>query len=216
MPARPGDLGSGTRLPLPGNIAIVPPATAAEQSFAEKVVHSCSSAIMLGCLTLRSGETMGLLKGAFEDYSSPLAGLPARLYTGYLFLVYGLEKWTGRFGGDELRDLLVEWSGSTRYEFYVPFLESVAIPYAPVFAIVVTAAELLLGAVLLVGFCTRLAAVGGIFLCVNFALASGAGPLTAEEPIVFIVLLVTVWATAAGRTLGLDRVLKAFLPRWAA
>ena len=159
---------------------------------------------------------MGLLKGAFEDYSSPLAGLPARLYTGYLFLTYGLEKWTGRFSGDELRELLVEWSGSTRYEFYVPFLENVAIPYAPVLAIGVTAAEVLLGAALLLGFCTRMAAAGGIFLCLNFALASGAGPLTAEEPIVFIVLLLTVWATAAGRTLGLDRVTKVFLPRWAA
>ena len=159
---------------------------------------------------------MGLLKGAFEDYSSPLAGLPARLFTGYLFLSYGLEKWSSRFGGDELRDLLIEWSGSTRYQFYVPFLEKVAIPYASVFAIGVTAAEILIGAALLVGFCTRLAAAAGIFLCLNFALASGAGPVTAEEPIVFIVLLLTVWATAAGRTVGLDRVVKVFLPRWAA
>jgi thiosulfate dehydrogenase [quinone] large subunit len=142
--------------------------------------------------------------------------VPARLYTGYLFLTYGLEKWTGRFGGDELRDLLIEWSGSTHYEFYLPFLESVAIPHAAVFAAGVTAAEILLGAALLLGFATRLAALGGIFLCVNFALASGAGPLTAEEPIVFIVLLLTVWATAAGRTLGLDRIVKNFLPRWAA
>jgi len=159
---------------------------------------------------------MGLLKGAFEDYSSPLAGLPARLFTGYLFLMYGLEKWTSRFGGDELRELLVGWSGSTRYQFYVPFLEHVAIPYAPILAIAVTAAEIVIGAALLTGFCTRLAALGGIFLCLNFALASGAGPLTAEQPIVFIVLLLTVWATAAGRSLGLDRVIKTFLPRWAA
>jgi thiosulfate dehydrogenase [quinone] large subunit len=159
---------------------------------------------------------MGLLKGAFEDYSSPLAGLPARLYTGYLFLAYGLEKWAGRFGGDELRELLVGWSGSTRYAFYVPFLERVAIPFAPLFAVAVTVAEVLVGAALLVGFCTRLAAAGGVFLCVNFALASGAGPLTAEQPIVFIVLLLTVWATAAGRSLGLDRIIKAFVPRWAA
>ncbi len=159
---------------------------------------------------------MGLLKGRMEDYSSPLVGLPARLYTGYLFLTYGLEKWTGEFGGEPLRRQLTEWAGSTRYEFYVPFLEGIAIPHAGVFAFLVIAGEIVIGASLLLGFVTRLAAAGGIFLCANFALGSGSLLLSADEPIVFIVLLATVWATAAGRALGVDWLLRAVLPRWAA
>jgi thiosulfate dehydrogenase [quinone] large subunit len=159
---------------------------------------------------------MGLLRGKLEDYSSPLAGLPARFYTGAIFLIYGMQKWSGGFGGDDLRRQLIEWSGSTRYAFYVPFLEHLAIPYAGLFALLVMAGEVLIGVSLLIGFSTRLAAAGGIFLCLNFALASGASPLSTAEPIVFIVLLVTTWATAAGRVLGVDWLLRPILPRWIA
>jgi len=159
---------------------------------------------------------MGFLKGRIEDYSSPLAGVPARLYTGYFFLKYGLEKFNGGFGGAALHDTLTKWAGGPAYDFYVPFLQKVAIPHAGLFAHLVMFAEMALGAALLLGCATRLAALGGIFLCLNFLFASGAPVLSVEQPVVFILLLATVFATAAGRALGLDAVLKRLLPRWAA
>jgi thiosulfate dehydrogenase [quinone] large subunit len=159
---------------------------------------------------------MGFLKGRIEDYSSPLAGLPARLYTGYFLLKYGLAKFTGGFGGTELHETLTKWASGPAYHFYVPFLETVAIPHAALFARLVTLGEIAVGALLLAGCATRLAALGGLFLCLNFAFASGAPVLSTEQPVVFALLLVTIYATAAGRALGLDALLKGRLPSWVA
>jgi|SRR5438445_13694463 len=159
---------------------------------------------------------MGFLKGRIEDYSSPLAGVPARLYAGYFFLKYGLHKATTGFGGGELEKTLLAWSTGTRYPFYIPFLTKVAIPHAGVFAVLVTFGEIAVGTALLLGFAARLASLGGLFLCLNFLLASGTPLLSVEQPVVFALLLLTTYATAAGRTLGLDYLLKRRLPPWAA
>ncbi len=159
---------------------------------------------------------MGILKGRIEDYSSPLAGVPARLYTGYFFLKYGLEKFHGDFGGAALHETLTKWAGGTAYDFYAPFLLKVAIPHAGLFAHLVMFGEIVVGAALLLGCATRLAALAGIFLCLNFLFASGAPVLSVEQPAVFILLLATVFATVAGRVLGLDIFLKRLLPSWAA
>jgi len=159
---------------------------------------------------------MGFLKGRIEDYSSPLAGLPARLYAGYFLLKYGLEKFTGGFGGAGLHETLTKWADGPAYPFYVPFLRVVAIPHAALFAHLVTLGEIAVGALLLAGCVTRLAALGGLFLCLNFMFASGAPVLSTEQPVDFALLLVTVFATAAGRTLGLDALLKGRLPAWVA
>jgi thiosulfate dehydrogenase [quinone] large subunit len=177
-------------------------------------IHAAAG--VLGCPAPGEVSNMGILLGRTEDRSSPLVGVPARLYTGYFFLVYGLQKAAGGFDGEVLRRTLLEWVGSTRYAFYVPFLERVAIPHAGVFALLVIFGEILVGAALLAGCATRLAAAGGMFLCLNFLFGSGAALLSAEKPVVFLLLLVTVHATAAGRVLGLDWLLKAVLPRWAA
>jgi uncharacterized membrane protein YphA (DoxX/SURF4 family) len=159
---------------------------------------------------------MGILRGRIEDYSSPLAGLPARLYLGAMFLKYGLEKLSTGFGGANLHQTLGEWATGPAYGFYVPFLQRVAMPYSGLFAHLVIYGEIVVGGMLLVGCACRLAALGGIFLCLNFLFASGASLLSAETPVVFLLLLITVYATAAGRSVGLDALLKHRLPRWAA
>lgn len=159
---------------------------------------------------------MGLLRGRMEDYSSPLAGLPVRLFCGYFFLRAGLHKWTSGFGGAGLAKTLTDWADKTGYGFYVPFLTHVAIPHADIFAWLVMLGEIAVGAALLAGFASRLAALGGIFLCVNFLLAGGVPLLSAEPPVVFAIMLLTVFATAAGRALGVDMLLRGFLPRWVA
>jgi uncharacterized membrane protein YphA (DoxX/SURF4 family) len=159
---------------------------------------------------------MGLLKGRIEDYSSPLVGVPARLYTGYFFFRYGLEKVTRGLGGTELHETLAKWAAGPAYDFYTPFLQRVAIPHAGLFAHLVAYGEMAVGALLLIGCATRLAALGGVFLCLNFLFASGASILGVEMPAVFVLLLVTVYATAAGRAVGLDALLKQRLPSWVA
>ena len=158
---------------------------------------------------------MGFMKGKIEDYSSPLAGLPARLYAGYFFLKYGLHKVTTGFGQEELQKTLVSWPTATRYGFYAPFLAKVVMPHAAIFAMLVTFGEITVGAALLAGCAARLAALGGIFLCLNFLFASGAPLLSVEQPVVFALLLLTICATAAGRALGLDYFLRRRLPGWA-
>jgi thiosulfate dehydrogenase [quinone] large subunit len=159
---------------------------------------------------------MGLLKGRIEDYSSPLVGVPARLYTGYFFFRYGLEKVTRGFGDAELHETLAKWAAGAAYDFYTPFLQRIAIPHAGLFAHLVAYGEMVVGILLLAGCVTRLAALGGIFLCLNFLFASGAPILSVEMPSVFLLLLVTVYMTAAGRAVGLDGLLKQRVPSWVA
>ncbi len=159
---------------------------------------------------------MGILKGRTEDYGSPLAGLPARLYAGYGFLHAGLQKASGSFGGEALQKTLTEWAGRPRYGFYLPFLTKVAIPHASIFVFLVTYGEIAIGVALLCGCASRLAALGGLFLCLNVLFASGASILGGDPPAVFALLAVTVYATAAGRALGLDYFLRGKLPRWVA
>ncbi len=157
---------------------------------------------------------MGFLLGRSEDRCSPLAGLAPRLFTGYFFLKYGLTKVTGGFGGEGLRSLLAEWRSESRYDFYVPFMDAILMPFADVIAFVTMWAEVLIGVLLLLGLFTRGAALAGILLCANFAFATGAPLLSTERPIYFTVLLLTVYLTAAGRVLGLDSLLRGVLPRW--
>src|SRR5213083_2141562 len=121
---------------------------------------------------------MGILRGRIEDYSSPLAGVPARLYAGYFFLKYGMEKFNGGFGGASLHETLTKWADGSAYDFYRPFLSRVVIPHAGLFAHLVLYGEILVGSALLLGCATRLAAIGGIFLCLNFLFASGAPVLS--------------------------------------
>jgi len=131
-------------------------------------------------------------------------------------LRFGLEKLQGGFDGASLHETLVKWAGGEAYAIYAPFLRNVVIPHAGLFAPMVVFGELAVGAALLVGCATRLAALGGLFLCGNFLLAGGTPLLSTERPVVFGLLLITIFLTAAGRALGLDALLKRKLPRWAA
>src|SRR2546425_6488190 len=119
---------------------------------------------------------MGFLKGRIEDYSSPLAGLPARLYAGYFFFRYGLGKITRGFGGAELHETLTKWAAGPAYDFYAPFLQKVAIPHAGLFVHLVAYGEMAVWAVLLGGCASRPAAPGGVFLFLTFLFSRG-GPI---------------------------------------
>src|SRR5260221_12065655 len=114
---------------------------------------------------------MGFLKGRIEDYSSPLAGLPARLYAGYFFLKYGLHKVTSGFDGPALQKTLGAWAAETRYSFYMPFMTKIAMPHAALFAYTVEVAELAVGVAVMVGATTLRGGLAGMGMLPDFLFA---------------------------------------------
>jgi thiosulfate dehydrogenase [quinone] large subunit len=101
------------------------------------------------------------------------------------------------------------------YGFYLPFLRLVVLPHAHGFAYLVSFGELLVGAALLAGLFSRLAAFGGLVLVGNFLLARGDG-IGVNGTMPFVVMMLTLMLTGPGRSLGLDAALKGRLPRWLA
>jgi uncharacterized membrane protein YphA (DoxX/SURF4 family) len=104
---------------------------------------------------------------------SPAAGLRLlSLALGVFFLFMGLDK-VGWFGDPglltrQLREWLGHAPAPSRW-----YLQTIAIPGAPVFARLVLAAELAVGAALLCGFQVRLAALVGLVMVLNFHFAMG-------------------------------------------
>ena len=91
---------------------------------------------------------------------------------GVFFLFMGLDKtpWLAEPGllTKQLRGWHGEAPAPSRW-----YLETVAIPGAPVFARIVPAAELAVGVALIAGIQVRLAAVAGLFMVLNFHFAMG-------------------------------------------
>ena len=91
---------------------------------------------------------------------------------GVFFLFMGLDKIGWIAEPHLLTRQLHEWLGRapapSRW-----YIHTIAIPGAPVFARLVLAGELAVGAALLAGFHVRLAAVAGLFMVVNFHFAMG-------------------------------------------
>ena len=99
------------------------------------------------------------------------------------------------------------------YSLYAPFLRAVVLPHAMVFSALVSLGELCVGAALLAGLFTRVAAGAGILLVGNFLLARGDG-ISANSTAPILVMCITMMLTSPGRTLGLDAALRGKLPRW--
>jgi uncharacterized membrane protein YphA (DoxX/SURF4 family) len=72
--------------------------------------------------------------------------------------------------------------------------------------------EILVGAALILGLFTRLAAVAGLLLLANYLLAEGSWDLTSAR-IALGVIALAIMIGAAGRTLGLDGLLARRWPR---
>ncbi len=105
--------------------------------------------------------------------SSSASGLRVlSLFMGVFFLFMGLDKLGWLTDPDLLTKQLNTWletaPAASRWYF-----RTVAIPGAPVFARLVLVGELATAAALLTGFQTRLAAVAGLFMVLNFHFAMG-------------------------------------------
>ena len=94
------------------------------------------------------------------------------LALGVFFLFMGLDKLAWLATPSLLADQLAEWQKTapapSRW-----YLETVAIPGAPVFARLVLLGELAVAVALLAGVYVRLAALTGFFMVVNFHFAMG-------------------------------------------
>lgn len=94
------------------------------------------------------------------------------LCMGVFFLFMGLDKVAWLADPDLLTTQLRGWHDAapapSRW-----YLETVAIPAAPVFARLVPAGELAVGVALLAGIQVRVAAVAGLFMVLNFHFAMG-------------------------------------------
>lgn len=98
------------------------------------------------------------------------------------------------------------------FGFYRPLIESVLLPNLGLFAFIVVALELGVGAALIVGATSRLAAGLAAFYLANLVFAWGAVPWSqAAEPAFFLIALLLA-VTPSGRGFGVDRWLASQRP----
>jgi uncharacterized membrane protein YphA (DoxX/SURF4 family) len=105
--------------------------------------------------------------------------------------------------------------------FYRPFLEEVVLPNALLFAQLVTSSELLVGISLVLGLLTRVGALGGAFLVLNYMLTKGLINNPGSIDRLFLLASIVFILTSAGLVWGLDdRLREVFAPhritRWIA
>jgi uncharacterized membrane protein YphA (DoxX/SURF4 family) len=91
--------------------------------------------------------------------------------------------------------------------FYRPVLTGIILPHVRFFAPAVAITEVAVGCALLIGGLTRLAAAVGMLLVLNYFLLDGALVVGVSHDLAFAIGLLIVFATRAGRTLGVDMLL---------
>jgi thiosulfate dehydrogenase [quinone] large subunit len=139
----------------------------------------------------------------------------ARILTGVIFVAEGASKIRGEFVRGGFAESVRETAGHA-WQFWASFLRSAVLPNAGAFGWFFAIAELALGFALVLGFLTRVAAVGGMLLMVilllgQTRLAEGGWEawVTAGLTSKFALLLLWLLFLAdAGRTWGLDARLR--------
>jgi thiosulfate dehydrogenase [quinone] large subunit len=134
-----------------------------------------------------------------------------RVYTGVFFLFHGFGKVSKSNFADGVAGF-VNGNLDNCFGFIRPFLESVVLPNASVFAFLVSWGELLIGAALILGLATRYASIAGAVLVAVFWFTKGQGFLDAQNhDSIWFVIFVVLAAVHAGRAHSLDAKLS---DRW--
>lgn len=153
-----------------------------------------------------SGESRGRLTGW------PIALL--RISLGALFL---RSAWAKIQAGAQWPDRMVGFLHSVDKgapEFYRQFVDTVVVPNAPAFAWAVLMGELYVGVALLLGLTTRLASLVGLAMVANFMLAKGNEFwLPTNHDSLFVLILLALMFSGAGRVWGVDKFLARHWPR---
>lgn len=129
-----------------------------------------------------------------------------RVYAGVLFVIHGWSKINREDGFADGMTQFLESNADKAYDFYWPLVEQFVLPNAEAFAALVGWGELAMGIALVLGLLTRLAAIGGAFLMLNFWFVKGASFLSATNyDVVWLMIFIVLSFTSAGQIGGLDR-----------
>lgn len=153
----------------------------------------------------------------FADTRVAWVWLLLRLYVGYIWIMAGWEKatggaWIGAQAGTALHGFLegaiAKASGANPavQGWYAWFIASVAFPHVVLFSYLVTFGELAVGAGLILGAFTGIAAFFGAFMNLNYLFAG----TVSVNPLLLLIELFLILAWRNAGWLGLDRWL---LPR---
>ena len=133
-----------------------------------------------------------------------------RLYIGYYLLQQGILKYLRGFPqSDWISRQIGDLDKVEIYAWYKSFLINVVVPHRELFGNLVMTGEILIGLCLVLGVLTRLSSIVGIFMLLNYffgpGMARGGASLAQQQT--FIVALVVLILSNAGRCLGLDALL---------
>jgi uncharacterized membrane protein YphA (DoxX/SURF4 family) len=133
-----------------------------------------------------------------------------RIYIGYYMLQQGIRKFLRDFPkGDWIGRQIGDIATLDLYSWYKHFLLSYVVPHHELFGYLVMIGEIAVGVCLLVGLFTRVGAIVGLFLILNYLFGVGLprGGATLAQQQTFIVCLMVILISNAGRALGLDGLL---------
>jgi uncharacterized membrane protein YphA (DoxX/SURF4 family) len=148
---------------------------------------------------------MNLKERSYLCYLSVL-----RIYVGYYLLFQGIRKFQRDFPkGDWIARQIGDLTALDLYPWYKNFLQSYVVPHSELFGYLVMVGEIAVGVCLLLGLFTRVSALVGLFMLINYYLGPGTargGAMIAQQQTFMILLAIFVLANP-GRTLGLDGLL---------
>jgi uncharacterized membrane protein YphA (DoxX/SURF4 family) len=133
-----------------------------------------------------------------------------RFWIGYYMLQQGIAKYRRNFPhGDWIGRQIGDISTLDLYPWYKSFLLNTVVPHRELFGYLVMTGELVVGTLLILGLCTRLAAAIGLFLMINYFLGPGMarGGASLAQQQTFMVCFIVFLLSNPGRVLGLDGVL---------
>ena len=148
----------------------------------------------------------------------PLALLvPLRIFWGLILVLEGWSKLKGDWlHGTPLLQSLDPWVAAHKtYAFFLPVVHT-AQAHPKIFGTLITAGELVVGTALLLGLCTRAAAILGAGLLFAIAFGAGQGPVPPGNALLMGVVCVLFIVAPPGRVFGFDQALRDKLPRWMA
>ena len=138
--------------------------------------------------------------------------LVVRLYVGWQWFQSGYEKinassWVGKTSGSALSNFIKNTHDVSPW--YSWFLHNIVVPHSGNWAFIISYGQLLVGAGLLLGGFTWLAAFFSFFMSINFLLA---GSISINPELIVLSLGIMLASDIAG-WIGVDRILNRFFKR---
>jgi uncharacterized membrane protein YphA (DoxX/SURF4 family) len=149
-----------------------------------------------------------------RDYRGWVALLRAVVGGVWLFEAYPQVAATSSYLGHDFVASVQDMARNNPWHFYKQFLEGVVLTHAAVFSYLTLVGNAAIGVCLLLGILTPYAAVLGVILNVNYALAGG-WLVRENYPLngLLIVCELAIIALSAGRVAGVDALLAGGSPK---